>query len=143
MNITSHSPEETCNIAERLVSDAAEDAVFALYGELGSGKTCFVKGIAIALGIRQAVTSPTFTIINEYRGARPLYHIDLYRVQNPDEALALGLEDYLDRPGIVAIEWAERAAGILSDKTTHIYFGPLSDPNHRSIRINASSSLRP
>ena len=82
--IISHSVEDTWNIARSLIDQLPDRAVLALHGELGSGKTCFVQGLAAALDISQAITSPTFTIVNEYSGTRPLYHIDLYRLNSPD-----------------------------------------------------------
>ena len=114
---TTHGPEETEALAASLVAELPPRSQLALIGDLGSGKTCFVRGLARALGITQPVTSPTFTIINEYAGRVPLYHIDLYRIGGPDEALALGLEDYFER-GVTAIEWPEKAGDLLSPDTT-------------------------
>jgi tRNA threonylcarbamoyladenosine biosynthesis protein TsaE len=129
------SPEETWDIAESLVAALPNRAVIALHGELGSGKTCFVQGIAAALRIARAVTSPTFTMINEYRGRRPLFHLDLYRIKDPDELLAIGMEEYIERDGIVAIEWAERAGDLLPAETTHVYFTALARPDERRLRV--------
>ena len=133
--MVSHRPEETRSIAAVLVDKLPDRSVIALYGELGSGKTCFVQGLASALGITQPVTSPTFTIINEFRGARPLYHIDLYRLSGPDEILALGFDDYLEADGVTAIEWAERAGDLLPPVTVHVELAALAQPNERSILI--------
>ena len=95
--------------------------MLCLHGELGAGKTCFVQGLAKALGVRRPVGSPTFTLINEYRGKMPLAHIDLYRVRGAADAFGLGLEDYLlHYGGIVAIEWAERVAELLPEECWHI-----------------------
>jgi tRNA threonylcarbamoyladenosine biosynthesis protein TsaE len=108
----SNSAEDTRTVAEALVAVLSERAVLALHGDLGAGKTCFVQGIALALGIKQPVTSPTFTIVNEYYGDRYLCHIDLYRLSGADEVLALGFDEYLESDGIVAVEWPERAEEI-------------------------------
>ncbi|HKV45081.1 MAG TPA: tRNA (adenosine(37)-N6)-threonylcarbamoyltransferase complex ATPase subunit type 1 TsaE [bacterium] len=112
-----HTAEETRRAGEALgvaLRQAAERdaAVLALAGPLGAGKTCLVQGLARGLGVSGAVRSPTFTLIHEHRGAIPLVHVDLYRLDAPDLE-GLGLEEILDRPGVVAIEWAERAAGVL------------------------------
>ncbi len=132
-----HGEAATWELARRLLKELPPSFTLALHGDLGSGKTCFVQGLAQGLGIRQPVTSPTFTVINEYRGPRALYHIDLYRLGGPDEALAIGLEDYLDADGVKAIEWAERAGPLLRPDTVHIYFKTLSGPDNRAIQIVA------
>ncbi|MFC1498779.1 tRNA (adenosine(37)-N6)-threonylcarbamoyltransferase complex ATPase subunit type 1 TsaE [Verrucomicrobiota bacterium] len=134
--IISHSVEDTWNIARSLVEQLPDRAVLALYGELGSGKTCFVQGLAAALKIKQAVTSPTFTIVNEYSGTRQLYHIDLYRLNSPDEVLALGFEEYLETNGITAIEWAERAGDLIPASAIHIRFETTQNPDQRKISVN-------
>ena len=109
-----HSAEETRALAAQVAATLEPGAVLCLHGDLGAGKTCFVQGVAQGLGIRRSVGSPTFTLINEYRGRLPLAHIDLYRVRGAADAFGLGLEDYLSHyDGIVAIEWAERVAELL------------------------------
>ena len=91
-------------LAERL----SAGSVVALYGDLGAGKTCFVRGLARGLGIDARVSSPTFTIVNEYRaGARELIHFDMYRLANADELFDIGWEDYLRRGAVCAVEWSE------------------------------------
>jgi tRNA threonylcarbamoyladenosine biosynthesis protein TsaE len=132
----SMSPEDTQRLARELVATLSpQEAVIALHGELGSGKTCFVKGLARALEIANPITSPTFTLINEYRGLRPLYHMDLYRVTNPDELAELALEDYIEAPGITIIEWAERAADSLPPRTIHVTFTVLNAEQAREIAV--------
>jgi len=118
-------------------SGGKSGAVLALHGELGSGKTCFVQGLARALGVRQPVTSPTFTIVNEYRGRCPLVHMDLYRINDPEELLGIDFENFLDTGGITVIEWAERSGDWLPGNAVHIYFetGPVL--NKRIITIAA------
>jgi tRNA threonylcarbamoyladenosine biosynthesis protein TsaE len=134
-HIVSRSPEDTYDLARILLARLPARAVLALHGDLGSGKTCFVQGLARALGIQRAVTSPTFTMINEYPGPRPLCHIDLYRIHGPDEALSLGLEEYLHADGITAIEWAERAGDLIPRQAFHLHFERTSDPDERAIRL--------
>jgi len=137
----SHSPGETREIACRLIRELPCPAVIALHGELGSGKTCFAQGTALALGIEEAVTSPSFTFINEYKGDSALYHIDLYRLSNPDEVAALGFQDCIEAGGITVIEWAERAGDLVPDIATHVYFETMPDPRQRSIVIRKPEAL--
>jgi tRNA threonylcarbamoyladenosine biosynthesis protein TsaE len=134
--LISESPEQTRYIARRLTESIGGPGIIALHGELGSGKTCFVQGIALALHIRQPVVSPTFTIVREYRGIRALYHIDLYRLGGPDELPGIGFEDYLESGGITAIEWAERAHDLLPASTVHVHLELTPESEHRSIRIS-------
>jgi tRNA threonylcarbamoyladenosine biosynthesis protein TsaE len=129
------SPAETRRLAARLCRRLPARAVVALHGDLGSGKTCFVQGLAEALGIKAAVTSPTFTLVNEYRGDRPLVHIDLYRLSHPDEVLALGFEEYLLSDGITAVEWPDRAGDLLPADAWHVTLSPTAHPRHRRVTI--------
>lgn len=133
--VISKSPEETRALAASLLTTLRQGTVLALHGELGSGKTCFVQGLATALGVRQAVTSPTFTLINEYVGIWPLYHLDLYRISGAGALDGLGLDDYLEPDGLTVIEWAERACDLLPASTLHLYFEALPDRDARSITI--------
>ena len=137
--VITRSPAGTRRLARRLAAKLPPRCVLALHGDLGSGKTCFVQGLGEALGIDQPVTSPTFTLVHEYRGPRTLYHIDLYRIRSADEALALGLEDYLDPDGITVIEWAERAGELLPGDTVHLHFEVLPGKSRRRIRVVRSS----
>ena len=133
--ITSQSAADTIDIARQLAAQLRPGAVLALTGELGAGKTCFVKGLALGLGVTQDVTSPTFTIIHEYRGGRlPLYHIDLYRLDTVQQSLDIGIDDYLNSDGVTVIEWAERIAALLPANTVHIRFTLLTDTS-RQIEI--------
>jgi len=119
--VETNSAAETQALAARLAAEMPPGTVLCLHGDLGAGKTCFVQGLAKALGVRRPVGSPTFTLINEYKGAKPLAHIDLYRVRGAGDAFGLGLEDYLFHfGGIVAIEWAERVADLLPEECWHV-----------------------
>lgn len=130
------SPEETWAVAEKIAAQLPARAILALHGELGAGKTCFVQGLARALGIHRPITSPTFTLVQEYRlAARRLVHIDLYRIASPDELLHLGFEDYLLEDGVVAIEWAERAGDLLPPDTRHLYFSLHAAQGIHAIRV--------
>jgi len=133
--LRSSSPERTAAIARRLAPTLAPGTVLALIGPLGAGKTAFVKGLAAALGVppRQAV-SPTYTLIHEHAGRLPLYHADLYRLEGADQVAEIGLEDYAERGGILAVEWAERAAGLLPADTVTVRFDIIG-PHDRSITI--------
>ncbi len=133
--IISKSPEETRFLASALAAELEGGAVLALHGELGSGKTCFVQGLARALGVRQSVASPTYTIVNEYHGRVPLVHMDLYRISDPQELLNIDFEDYLDAQGITVIEWAERSGQWLPDHAMHIYFETGTELNTRTITM--------
>ena len=133
--IITKNPDDTCSLAERLLKSLPDRRVFALYGDLGSGKTCFVQGMAMALGINQRITSPTFTIANEYRAERPLYHIDLYRLHGAQDALNIGLDEYLESDGITAVEWAERAEELMPADTVRIKFETMADPLQRKITV--------
>ena len=105
----SHSPAETEALGEKFGRAAQSGIVFALSGDLGAGKTQFVKGIARGLGISARVHSPTFTLVNEYGGGRlKLFHLDLYRLETPAQILSAGIEEFLSPDGAAVIEWAER-----------------------------------
>ena len=133
--IISESVEDTWNVAERLAKKLHAGALLALHGDLGSGKTCFVTGVARALDITEPVTSPTFTIINEYKGTLPLYHMDLYRISDPDELFSLGLDYYFNSDGITVVEWSERAGDLLPENTVHITFEVLDKQDSRRITV--------
>lgn len=105
----SHSPAETESLGERLGRVAQRGWVVALTGDLGAGKTQFVKGLARGLGVTACVHSPTFTLVNEYGGGRfNLFHLDLYRLETPAQILSAGIDEFLSPDGVAVIEWAER-----------------------------------
>ena len=133
--VETNSPEETWELAAVLADEVGAGTVMALHGDLGAGKTCFIQGFAAALGIDEPITSPTYTLIGEYEGRLPLHHIDLYRLAGPEEALGLGLEEYFDVNGITAIEWAERADGLLPPDMLHIEIKADEITGTRTFRI--------
>jgi tRNA threonylcarbamoyladenosine biosynthesis protein TsaE len=119
-----HSAQETIELGRIIGSQLQEGDLLALIGELGTGKTTFTQGIALGLGVDPAcyVTSPTFTLINEYPARRPLYHIDLYRLQSVSDIEELGLQEYLESNGVTVIEWAERLAeGALPEVAVRVF----------------------
>lgn len=115
----SASEQETEAIGREMAQRLAPGAVVAFTGDLGAGKTAFVRGMAQGLGISQRVTSPTFTIVNEYEGGRlPLFHFDMYRLSSEEDLFDIGWEDYLDRGGLCVVEWSERVSGALGSPVT-------------------------
>lgn len=132
--LLSNSTEETINLGKCLGRILLPGMVVLLQGDLGAGKTHFTKGVALGLDITEHITSPTFTLINEYEGRIPLYHMDFYRLGEPDEALDLGLEEYFYGNGASLIEWPDKIAGYLPDEYTEISIIPLGD-NERRINI--------
>jgi len=115
MEMISHSPTDTQALGERFSRAARRGLVIALSGDLGAGKTQFVKGLARGLGIAGRVHSPTFTLVNEYEGGRlALFHLDLYRLETPEQILSAGIEEFLPPDGVAVVEWAERISGMAS-----------------------------
>ena len=115
MQIQTHSPEETEAVGRKLAAQLRPGDVLAYYGDLGAGKTAFTRGLAAGLGVTEPVTSPTYTIVNEYLSGRlPLFHFDMYRLGSADELFDIGWEDYLARGGICAVEWSENVAEALT-----------------------------
>jgi tRNA threonylcarbamoyladenosine biosynthesis protein TsaE len=115
MEYCSHSEQETEEIGERLGRTLRPGAVLAYRGDLGMGKTAFTRGLARGLGCPGRVTSPTFTIVNEYEGRIPLFHFDMYRLPDADALFDIGWEDYLGRGGVCAVEWSERVEEALPE----------------------------
>ncbi|MBS6372087.1 MAG: tRNA (adenosine(37)-N6)-threonylcarbamoyltransferase complex ATPase subunit type 1 TsaE [Lawsonibacter sp.] len=121
MEYCSNSVAETEELGAQLAARLRPGDVVAYTGDLGAGKTAFTRGIARGLGIPERVTSPTFTIVNEYEGGRlPLFHFDLYRLGDPEELFDIGWEDYLARGGVCAVEWSENVAGALEDEPIRV-----------------------
>jgi len=113
MKLYSDSPEKTITIGRELGKYLDPGDVVCLEGRLGAGKTHFAKGVALGLGVEDHVTSPTFTLINEYEGRLPFYHVDAYRLEDEEEAYELGLEEYLYGNGVTLIEWPDRIKPVL------------------------------
>lgn len=116
MRYITHGPEETELLGRRLAERLSPGDIIAYYGDLGAGKTAFTRGLARGLGIAEPVTSPTYTIVNEYlSGKIPLFHFDMYRLGSSDELFDIGWEDYLLRGGICAVEWSENVEDAMED----------------------------
>ena len=137
LNFVTHSPAETRRLGARLAALLQPGNIVGLQGDLGSGKTQFVKGLARGLGVREAVHSPTFILANEYHSGRlPVFHVDAYRVESAGEAIGFGLDDYLNDGGVTTIEWADRVAGALPQERLWIEFADAGDDN-RTISLQA------
>ena len=120
MEFLSHSTAETEAAGEALARHLRPGTVLAYQGGLGMGKTAFTRGLARGLGCEDRVTSPTFTIVNEYEGRIPLFHFDMYRLPDADALFDIGWEDYLDRGGVCAVEWSERVEDALPEDTVWV-----------------------
>ena len=143
LTLTSRSEDETEALGKTLMRLLPEGAVVALRGELGAGKTCLVRGMAAAIAAEAAVSSPTFTMVNEYEGTPKIYHLDLYRISEPREVMDLGYEDLFDDPdGVCVIEWAERAEEFLPPKRLDITLEHAGRTT-RTIRIQNHTLLPP
>jgi len=138
LQLTSRSPEETQRLGVRIGELALRGDIFLLSGELGTGKTCLTQGIAWGLDIKEYMLSPSFVLIREHQGRLPLYHIDLYRLDNITEIMELGLDNYLYGDGVCAIEWAEKGLGILPAEHLLIEISYRSD-TERSLQLKSSS----
>lgn len=137
MKYISNSYEETRKIAFEFAKTLNSGDVLCMYGDLGVGKTAFVQGLAKGLGIDDHITSPTFTIVNEYSGTLPLYHFDVYRIADSDEMYEIGYEEYVYGDGVSVIEWPQLIADILPDKRYDITISKDYDKgeNYRLIEI--------
>lgn len=121
LQFLSKSSKQTENLARELGKRINSRCIIAFNGELGAGKTCFTSGLCSGIGYAGYVTSPTFALINEYYGGRlPVFHFDLYRIEDEDELYAIGFYDYLEKDAVLVIEWSERAKAILPDDTIYI-----------------------
>lgn len=141
MEFVTHSPEQTRQLGARLAKALKPGAVVAFTGDLGAGKTAFVSGMAQGLGVRERVTSPTFTIVNEYEGPTPLFHFDMYRLSGSEDLFDIGWEDYLSRGGVCAVEWSEQVADALPEGT--VYVTLTRHPEHdgwRSITVEGGAA---
>lgn len=142
MDFITNSPEETEKIGAAVGRIIPAGTVLAYRGDLGAGKTAFTRGLARGLGFTEAVTSPTYTIVNEYLGGRlPLFHFDMYRLSSADDLFDIGWEDYLSRGGVCAVEWSEQVADALPEGT--VYVTLTRHPEHdgwRSITVEGGAA---
>ncbi|HRZ14219.1 MAG TPA: tRNA (adenosine(37)-N6)-threonylcarbamoyltransferase complex ATPase subunit type 1 TsaE [Candidatus Omnitrophota bacterium] len=137
MRIHTHSAAQTRHIGSLIARSLRPGDIVCLSGNLGSGKTVLAKGIASGLGIdKDAVISPTFVIIREYRGRVPLYHFDLYRLENPDDIVSLGYEEYLYGRGVSVIEWSERLGPLMPQEYVGVHVR-ISGETTRSFEFSA------
>ena len=140
MTYETNSPEETEQLGAALGRIVRPGTVIAYRGGLGAGKTAFTRGLARGLGYTDIVTSPTYTIVNEYLGGRlPLFHFDMYRLSSSDDLWDIGWEDYLDRGGVCCVEWSENVADALEDPIT-VTIDKLGE-NSRRITLEGGSAL--
>ena len=135
--ITTRSEKETLELAQNFESEKFPNMIICLNGELGSGKTMFTKGLANALGIKENITSPTFSIIKEYDGELPLYHMDVYRLDGNTDGM--GIEEYYTKGGVVVIEWSDTIKEILPKKRLDIKF-KIIDENKRVLILEPYGS---
>jgi len=140
LSITSYSEEQTIALAKKLAPTFKKGDVVCLTGSLGAGKTVFVRGLAAALGIDENdVNSPSFTFVNEYPGETPIFHFDLYRINDPSELYEIGWDEYLGREGLTVVEWGEKAGELLPQRYYSIEFGIISE-TEREISISLVQS---
>jgi tRNA threonylcarbamoyladenosine biosynthesis protein TsaE len=136
LHVVSHAETQTIELGRKLAASFKPGDVVVLEGPLGAGKTVFVRGLVAGRGLDSAVVnSPSFTIVNEYPGEQPLFHFDLYRVNDPIELFEIGFDDYLSRDGLVVIEWGEKAGYLLPERYFLVTFRILSDQD-REVHIS-------
>lgn len=127
MKVVSRSAQETQALGERLGARLGRGDVVACIGPLGAGKTCFLQGLARGLGVMTDVTSPTFVLVNQYRGRLPVYHVDAYRTGSLTELVDLGLEEMLHGEGVTVVEWADKLLSLLPPRTVTVTIAGLGD----------------
>jgi tRNA threonylcarbamoyladenosine biosynthesis protein TsaE len=138
LTFITNSEAETEKLGEQFSAPLPDGTVVAMYGELGAGKTAFVRGMARGMGLNCRVSSPTFTIANEYAGERTLIHFDMYRLGSSDELFDIGWEDYLNRGAVCAVEWSEKVEDAFFGDEITVRFEKLSDTS-REITIDGGS----
>lgn len=137
MHVTLNNEAETVRLGQKLGQSLACGMIVLLHGDLGAGKTTLVKGVAKAFAVEQPVTSPTFSLLNTYRGDRELAHIDAYRLNGAREGFEAGLEDYLPGEGVTMVEWPEKIAELLPADVLELKFSYLDEGKRRRVEINA------
>lgn len=130
----SKSVEDTEKFAEEFSKKLTGNEIIAMYGDLGAGKTSFTRGLARGLEVEETVSSPTFAIVNEYSGIYPLYHFDMYRIDNWDDLESVGFFDYINT-GVIIIEWSENIEGALPSEVIKIYIDKTDNENERIIKV--------
>jgi tRNA threonylcarbamoyladenosine biosynthesis protein TsaE len=140
MKLVSRSAEETQALGERLGSLLGSGDVVACVGPLGAGKTCFLQGLARGLGVTAAVTSPSFVLVNQYRGRVTVYHVDAYRTGSLTELVDLGLEEIFHGEGVTIVEWADKLLPLLPPRTVHVTITGLGD-EPREIELAGPAAL--
>lgn len=138
--IQTSSPEATIDFGKRFAAQLKANDLITLYGDLATGKTTFTKGVCEYLNADQPATSPTFTLINEYAGDLPIFHFDCYRIKHPDEIIMLGFEEYLEKDGIVLIEWPEQIATHIPEDSIELHINYVDDKT-REIEIRSPRSM--
>ncbi len=138
--ITARTPEETERVGEALAVRLVVGDVVAISGELGAGKTCFVRGVARGLGVGQTVTSPTFVRVNQYAGRHPVFHLDAYRTTSLSEVIDLGFDELIAAGGVTLIEWADKLAPLLPPDAIVVHIDGLGDEPRR-IRITMRATV--
>ena len=143
MEHLTHNESETEALGARLAETLSPGTVVAYQGGLGMGKTAFTRGLAAGLGYKGRVTSPTFTIVNEYEGGRlPLFHFDMYRLADADALFDIGWEDYLDRGGVCAVEWSEQVEDAMPPETIYVTIARHPEDEHwRIITVEGADPL--
>jgi tRNA threonylcarbamoyladenosine biosynthesis protein TsaE len=126
-SLSATTPEQTASAGEALGRTLGPGDVVALYGDLGAGKTCFAQGLVRGLGVTTQATSPTFVLVNEYRGRLPVHHVDAYRTGGLTELIDLGLLDLIDGDGVTLLEWADRAEPLLPARAVRVSIEGLGD----------------
>lgn len=140
MNIITNSEKETFQLGYKIGSLLKKGDVISLNGDLGAGKTHLTKGIAAGLEVDDYITSPTFTIVNEYKGRLPLYHFDVYRVDDVYEMYEIGFEEYLYGDGVCVIEWGDMVEELLPKEKIYIYIKKIDD-NSREVQITGMEGV--
>jgi tRNA threonylcarbamoyladenosine biosynthesis protein TsaE len=139
MTYTVHSIEETWRVAAEVAAHLTPGTVIALTGDLGAGKTTFMQGIGFACGVKRPITSPTFTLCQEYQTPKfKLVHMDLYRLNGPDDLLTIGFPEHLESGAVVAVEWPERGGDLIPSNALHITLTLSDDADTRTIQITQS-----
>ena len=141
MTVNTQCETETAAAGERLGAILRPGDVVALTGGLGAGKTAFIRGMAKGMGLSARVSSPTFTIVNEYLGEMPLFHFDMYRLSDSDELFEIGWEDYIDRGGVCAVEWSENVYDALPPETIRVDIKKTGDTD-RAVTVTIPESRR-